>query len=75
MSESTLLPYSVISMAVLGDTEAMGQVLKHYEGYIVTLVQHEIVEENGETAHIVDDEWKQRLELKLITAVTKFKLH
>lgn len=75
MSESTLLPYSVILMAVQGDSQAMEQVVEHYTGYTVTLAQREIVDENGNTALIVDDEWKRRLELKLITAVIKFELH
>ncbi len=75
MSESTELSYPVIFMAVQGDTQAMGQVVNHYKGYSITLAQREIVDENGNTALIVDDEWKRRLELKLITAVLKFKLH
>ncbi|WP_309228237.1 helix-turn-helix domain-containing protein [Virgibacillus saliphilus] len=73
MSDSNLLPYSVIFMATQGDTEAMDQVLEHYKGYIARLSQREITEENGDTFHIIDEEWAQRLELKLITAVNNFK--
>ncbi|WP_025092705.1 helix-turn-helix domain-containing protein [Bacillus safensis] len=75
MSEPALLPYSVILMAREGDTEAMEQVVTHYKGYTITLAQRKIVDENGNTVLIVDDEWKRRLELKLITAVIKFKFH
>ncbi|MCT1905251.1 helix-turn-helix domain-containing protein [Oceanobacillus sojae] len=72
MSESTLLPYSVVFMANQGDMLAMEQVVNHYKGYIFTLAQRKIVDENGNPALVVDDEWKRRLELKLITAVMKF---
>lgn len=75
MNDNPLLPYSVILMAVQGDSQAMDQVVNHYKGYTISLAQRKIVDENGNTALIVDDEWKRRIELKLITAVIKFKFH
>ena len=75
MNESTVLPYSVIFMAVQGDIQAMEQVVEHYRKYIVTLAQREVVDEHGNTALVVDNEWRKRLELKLITAVVKFQLY
>ncbi|MDX8046776.1 helix-turn-helix domain-containing protein [Gracilibacillus sp. S3-1-1] len=35
----------------------MEQVLRHYKGYIACLCQREIIEENGDTTLIVDEEW------------------
>ncbi|MCJ7843176.1 helix-turn-helix domain-containing protein [Lederbergia sp. NSJ-179] len=39
MSESTLLPYLVILMAAMGDTEAMGRVLEHYTGMCILFAE------------------------------------
>ncbi len=75
MNDYPLLPYSVMLMAIQGDSQAMDQVVNHYKGYTLTLAQRKIVDENGNTALIVDDEWKRRIELKLIKAVIKFKFH
>lgn len=75
MNEYPLVPYSVILMAVQGDSHAMDQVLNHYQGYTITLAQRKIVNENGSTVLIVDDEWKRMIELKLITAIVKFRFH
>lgn len=60
------LDFSTINQAVHGDEIAMQRVLKYYEGYIRYLCSR---------GNYVDEDMMQHLNLKLIKAVTSFKMH
>ena len=70
-----LIPYPVIEAVVHGEPEAVGRVLRHYSGYIVTLCKRTGRDENGCYCTYVDEELRMRLETKLIAAVLRFDLN
>jgi hypothetical protein len=67
------LPLSVITAATDGDTEAVRAVLKHYEGYILTLSMKRLRDEDGNTYLFADEELRRELETRLITKVLTFR--
>ena len=69
-----LLPFPVIAAAAGGDTEAMCAVLKHYEGYIATLCTRTLKDDAGNTYSYVDEEMKNRLQVRLITRTLAFNV-
>ena len=73
-TNSNLLPFPVIVSAAGGDTYAINIVLKHYAGYISALSVRTLYDDNGEPHLCVDDDLRRRLETKLITSITKFRL-
>ena len=70
----TLLSSPVIVAASNGDVDAINQVLKHYEGYIITLSTRTLYDEYGNPHICVDETIRRRLQTKLIAAVLNFKL-
>ena len=73
--ERKLLPFQTILDATKGEPLAMEKVLKHIEGYMITLSTRGLTDEFGNTYSYVDNNIYRRLEIKLITAVvTKFKV-
>ena len=63
------LPDSVIDAACAGDSEAMGIVLLHYDGYINKLCTRTLYDEYG-YPYVCLGEWmKHHLENKLIQAI------
>lgn len=73
--ERKLLSFQTILDATKGNPMAMEKVLKHFEGYMITLSTRKMTDEFGNTYSYVDDSIYRRLEIKLITAVvTKFKV-
>jgi len=73
-TNSNLLPFPVIVSASSGDTYAINIVLKHYAGYIAALSMRTLYDEQGNPHLCIDDELRRRLETKLITNITKFRL-
>lgn len=69
-----LLPFPVIAAAAGGDTEAMCAVLKHYEGYIAALCTRTLKDDAGNTYSYVDEEMKNRLQVRLITRTLAFNI-
>lgn len=69
-----LIPFSVIVAASKGDIEAINQVLKHYEGYIISLSTRTLYDEYGNPHICVDENIRRRLQTKLIAAVLNFKV-
>lgn len=70
-----LLSIQTILDATKGNPIAMEKVLKHFEGYMLTLSTRKMTDEFGNTHSYVDNSIYHRLEIKLITAViTKFKV-
>lgn len=45
--EKNLLPFHIIKAASEGDVLAINTVLKHYEGYIITLSTRKMYDEGG----------------------------
>lgn len=69
-----LLPSPVIEAASNGDTDAINQVLQHYEGYITTLSTRTLYDEYGNPHICVDEGIRRRLQTKLITAIISFQI-
>ena len=71
-SNTRLLPFPVISAAANGDTEAICAILKHYEGYIARLCTRTLKDDAGNAYSYVDEEMKNRLQVRLITRTLAF---
>ena len=73
-AKEKMLPVSVIVAASKGNVDALEKVLKHYDRYIIKLSSRLIYDEEGNVSTQVDDIIRQRLQVKLIEAVLKFKV-
>ena len=73
-TSKNLLSFQVIVSAAGGDADAINYVLKHYAGYIAVLSMRTLYDEYGNPHLCVDEELRRRLETKLITNITKFKM-
>lgn len=73
-TSKSLLPFPVIVSAAGGDADAINYVLKYYAGYIAVLSMRTLYDENGNPHLCIDDELRRRLETKLITNITKFRI-
>ena len=73
-TSKNLLPFPVIVSAAGGDADAINYVLKYYAGYIAALSMRTLYDENGNPHLCIDDELRRRLETKLITNITKFRI-
>ena len=71
--EKNLLPFHIIKAASEGDVLAINKVLKHYEGYIITLSTRKMYDESGRLHFCVDETLCRRLETKLITKILAFE--
>lgn len=65
----SLVNHSTIQKAQKGDIEAMNSVLLHYQSYIIALSYRP---KKGVGSY-VDEELRQRLESKLISAILSFR--
>lgn len=65
--------YPVILAATKGDPDAMKLVLQHYRGYIAHLSMQKIRDESGNTYWGIDEDLRERLQVKLMRAVLNFK--
>lgn len=66
MNSEKLIPYEVIIGAKNGDSEAMSQILRHYEPYIARCSQRTLYDEYGNQYQVVDEEIKNRIQAKLM---------
>lgn len=64
-----LLSFSVIDAACNGDSQAVEQVLRYYEGYINKLCTRTLYDPDGQHHVRVDEYMKRRLEIKLIHSI------
>ena len=69
-----LLSFQIIAAASHGDVDAINQVLKYYEGYIITLSTRTLYDEYGNSHICVDETIRRRLQTKLIAAVLNFHI-
>ncbi len=74
MKEKNLLPFHIIKAASEGDVNAINAVLKHYEGYIITLSTRKLYDEGEQVHYCVDETLRRRLETKLITKILDFEV-
>ena len=64
-----LLPLAASDAARAGDTDAVEQVLRCYEGYINELCTRTVCDESGCSHACLDEYMNSRLENKLIRAI------
>ena len=64
-----LLSLSVIDAACNGDSQAVEQVLRYYEGYINKLCTRTLYDPDDQHHVRVDEYMKRRLEIKLIHSI------
>ena len=69
-----MLPVSVIIAASNGEVNAMKQVLNHYEGYIKFLSKRVFYDVYGNAHIYVDEDIRQRLQMKLVEAILTFEI-
>ena len=69
-----LPPFAVIEAAAAGDVCAINAVLRHYNGYILSLSSRLCIDATGNVHISVDPEMRRRLETKLITRILKFRV-
>ena len=75
LPEARLLPFDVIVAATRGESEALAQVLKHFEGYIAKMSTRIYHDEFGQSFPGVDEELRQRIECRLMAQIIlKFKI-
>ena len=68
------IPYKIMYGAVNGDIGAISAVTAHYSSYIKTLSLRPYSDEYGNMGLRIDEQLRQRLEMRLITAILKFRL-
>lgn len=73
-NKQNILPFSIVVLATHGDINAINNVIKHFENYIIRLSQKMVFDEYGVLRPQIDEETKRLLETKLIAAVLKFKI-
>lgn len=72
--ENGRVPFFTIIAAVSGNENAIHEVVKHYERYIIALSTRHCVDRQGREYTYIDDNLRRRLERKLIIATIKFKI-
>ena len=67
-------PFETIREAVTGEVCAINAILRHYNGYILSIASRYSVDPSGKIHTVVDSEMKNRLETKLITRILRFRI-
>jgi len=73
-SNYSLPSFETIEAATTGDVCAINAILRHYNGYILSLSSRPSIDTFGNLHMVVDPEMKRRLETKLITRILKFRV-
>ncbi len=71
--ERGLLPYPIILAATKGDPDAMRTVMQHFSGYIASLSIRKLYDEHGNAYYGVDEDIRERLQVKLMKSVLAFR--
>jgi hypothetical protein len=69
-----LIPFSIIEAANSGDAIAIQYILKHYEGYIVTLATKTLTDEYSNGYFFVDKEMQEQLTTALLQMILDFEI-
>ncbi len=72
-TENALIPYPVIVAATKGDPDAMKIVSQHFSGYMASLSMRKLIDERGNAYFGVDEEIRERLQAKLMSAILTFR--
>ncbi|MDL2235844.1 helix-turn-helix domain-containing protein [Christensenellaceae bacterium OttesenSCG-928-L17] len=72
--ERGLLPFPVIIAATKGDPDAMKIVLQQYQSYIAYLSMQKIRDDSGNSYWGIDEDFRERLQAKLMRAILAFKV-
>ena len=68
------LSVSLIQQAIDGNEKSLETILKIYNRYIDHMVTYEITDINGKAIHILDEDMKIQVQMKLIEAIqTKWR--
>lgn len=65
--------FEIIVRATSGDSEAIHQVLDHYEGYMAKLSLRPLKDDYGNQRMIVDESLHGRMKTRLITKILAFE--
>jgi hypothetical protein len=63
------IPYKTIVACKLGDEEALMTILKHYEPMILDASKKKVIDNNGITSYVVDDDVKACIISELTMAI------
>lgn len=63
------IPYKTILAAKTGDAEAMGEILRHYDGYINACSCRTLTDEDGIPVTVIDEEIKARIQARLMYCI------
>ena len=63
------IPYKTIVACKLGDEEALMTILKHYEPVIIDASKKKVVDNNGITSYVVDEDVKAYIISELTMAI------
>lgn len=66
MRNKALIPYKIILAAKTGNSEAINQILQHYEPYIAHCARRTFHDDYGNQYQVVDTEIKNRIVAKLM---------
>lgn len=67
------LPFVVIEEAKKNDSEAIGMVLRHFEGYIASKCKETREDGHGNTRSFVDEDLRYLAEIALYAAILQFQ--
>lgn len=70
-STTPLLSYDTIAAASTGDSDALVEVLRHFDGLISTLATRTFYDANGISYRGVDYDLKERMKLKLVASIVQ----
>lgn len=69
-----LIPFSIIEAANNGDAIAIHYILRHYEGYIVTLATNLLTDDYSNGYFFVDKEMQEQLTTALLQMILDFEI-
>lgn len=69
-----LLSFDIISDAIKGNSIAMQNIIKYYDGYISTVSLNAVYDEENNKHFVMDKELKDTLVTAILIAITKFKI-
>lgn len=74
MKNHPKISFEIIVKASDGKTEAINEVLDHYEGYIAKLSLRPMTDDFGNQRMIVDETLRGRMRTRLITKILMFEI-
>lgn len=70
----SLVPFSLIVKATDGNSEAINQIIRHYQGYMTRRSLRLMKDEYGNQSMVVDEVLRGRMETRLITKILSFEI-